>query len=134
MTIHRALCALLWVAVLVLSPLDGVTEEKQVVDVKELAGRWRGWVAEAAGDEWATMDVSADGRYKASTISSTALGKFYLEAGKLRYRSVRTTPLAMPSAPVLGTARVSEDQGKTVLVLMPEDPNYLGRAEFERVK
>jgi hypothetical protein len=67
-------------------------------------------------------------------MSSTTLGTFYLEAGKLRYRSIRTTPAAMPSAAVLGTASVSEDQGKTVLTLMPEDPNYLGRAEFERVK
>jgi len=33
------------------------------------------------------------------------------------------TPLAMPSAEVLGTASVSEDNGKTVLTLMPEDPN-----------
>jgi len=40
----------------------------------------------------------------------------------------------MPSAAVLGTASVSEDNGKTVLTLMPEDPNHLGRAEYERVK
>lgn len=131
MRIHRAL---LLVAVFALSPLDGVAGEKQIVDVKELAGSWRGWVSEAAGDEWATMNVSADGSYKASTMSSTTLGKFYLQAGKLRYRSSRTTPLAMPSTAVLGTASVSEDEGKTVLTLMPEDPNYLGRAEFERVK
>jgi hypothetical protein len=124
--------ALLLAAVLTLSPRDGVAEEKQIVDVKELAGSWRGWIAEVAGDEWATMNVSADGSYKASAISSTTLGKFYLHAGKLRYRSVRTTPSAMPSAAVVGTASVSEDQGKTVLTLMPEDPNYLGRAEFER--
>ena len=131
MMMHRAL---LLAALFTLSPLDGVTEEKQIVDVRELAGRWRGWITEAAGEEWATMDVSADGRYKASTMTSTTLGKFYLDAGKLRYRSVRTTPSAMPSAPVLGTVSISEDQGKTVLMLMPEDPNYLGRAEFERVK
>jgi len=131
MRIHRAL---LLVAVFALSPLDAVAEEKQIVDVKELAGSWRGWVSEAAGDEWATMNVSADGSYKAATMSSTTLGKFYLQAGKLRYRSVRTTPAAMPSAAVLGTASVSEDQGKTILTLMPEDPNYLGRVEFERVK
>ena len=126
--------ALLLGAVFALSSLDGVAEEKQIADVKELAGSWRGWVSEAAGDEWATMNVSADGSYKAATMSSTTLGKFYLQAGKLRYRSVRTTPAAMPSAAVLGTASVSEDQGKTVLTLTPEDPNYLGRAEFERVK
>jgi len=93
-----------------------------------------GWFAEVAGDEWATMNVSADGSYKALATSTTTVGKFYLEAGKLRYRSRRTTPLAMPSAEVFGTASVSEDQGKTILTLMPEDPNYLGRAEYERVQ
>ena len=128
---HRAL---LLAAVFALSPLDGVAGEKQIVDVKELAGSWRGWVNEVPGDEWATMNVSADGSYKASTISGSTVGKFYLQAGKLRYRSSRTTPLAMPSAEVLGTASVSEDKGKTVLMLMPDDPNYLGRAEYERVK
>lgn len=127
--------ALLLAAALALSPLDGLAGEKQIVDAKELAGSWRGWVTEVPGDEWATMNVSADGSYKASTISGTTVGKFYLQAGKLRYRSSRTTPLAMPSAEVLGTASVSEDKGKTVLTLMPEDPNYLGgRADFERVK
>jgi len=126
--------ALLLAAVLALAPLDGLAGEKQIVDVKELAGSWRGWVNEVPGDEWAMMIVSADGSYKASTISGTTVGRFYLQAGKLRYRSSRTTPLAMPSAEVLGTANVSEDKGKTVLTLMPEDPNYLGRAEYERVK
>jgi hypothetical protein len=126
--------ALLLAALFALSAHDGVAEEKQIVDVKELAGSWRGWVAEVAGDEWATMNVSADGSYKAQTISMTTVGRFYLQAGKLRYRSSRTTPLAMPSAEVLGTVSVSEDNGKTVLTLMPEDPNYLGRAEYERVK
>jgi uncharacterized protein (DUF1800 family) len=129
--LHRAL---LLAAVFALSPLDGVAGEKQIVDVKELARTWRGWVNEVPEDEWATMNVSADGSYKASTISGTTVGKFYLQAGKLRYRSSRTTPVAMPSAEVLGTASVSEDQGKTVLRSMPEDPNYLGRAEYERVK
>jgi len=131
MRMHRAL---LLAAVFALSTLDGVAEEKQIVDVKELAGRWRGWVAEVAGDEWATMNVSADGSYKASAMSVTTVGRFYLQAGNLRYRSKRTTPLAMPSAELFGTASVSEDNGKTVLTLMPEDPNYLGRAEYERVK
>ena len=126
--------ALLLAAVLALSPLDGLAGEKHIVDVRELAGNWRGWVNEVAGDEWATMNVSADGSYKASTMSSTTVGKFYLQGGKLRYRSSRTTPLAMPSAEVFGTASVSEDKGKAVLTLMPEDPNNLGRAEYERVR
>jgi len=117
-----------------LSPLDGVAGEKQIADVKELAGRWRGWISEVAGDEWATLNVSADRCYKASAMSSSTVGKFYLQDGKLRYRSRRTTPLAMPSAEVFGTASVSEDKGKTVLTLMPEDPNFLGKAEYERVK
>jgi hypothetical protein len=73
--------ALLLAAVCSLSTLDGVAEEKQIVDVKEFAGNWRGWVAEVAGDEWATMNVSADGSYKASAIRVTTVGKFYLQAG-----------------------------------------------------
>jgi len=130
----RMQLALILVAVFALSPLDGVAGEKQIGEVKELAGSWRGWVAEVAGDEWATMNVSADGRYKASAISTTTLGKFYLEAGKLRYRSRRTTPAAMPSAEVFGAASVSENKDKTILTLMPDEPNYLGRAEYEKVK
>src|SRR5438552_8571677 len=123
MRMHRAL---LLAAVFALSTLDGIAGEKQIVDVKELAGSWRGWVTGEQGDERATMNVSADGSYKASTISgSTTVGTFYIQDGKLRYRSTRTT----------GTASVSEDKGKTVLKLMPEDPNYrTGRAEYERDK
>jgi len=126
--------ALLLATVLVPSPLEGLAGEKQIVDVKELAGRWRGWVNEVAGDEWSTMSVLPAGSYKASTFSGTIVGKFCLQAGKLRYRSQRTTPLAMPSAGVPGAASVSEDKGKTIFTLMPEDPNYLGRAEYERVE
>ena len=126
--------ALLLAAGFALSTLDGVAEENRIADVKELAGSWRGWVTEVAGDEWATMNVSADGSYKASTISVTTVGKFYLQAGKLRYRSRRTTPAAMPSAEAFGTVSISEDTGKTVLTLVPDEPNYLGRAEYERVK
>ena len=126
--------ALLFAAVFALSPLNGVAEETQIVDVKALAGGWRGWVTEVPGDEWATMNVSADGSFKASTINGSIVGKFYLQAGKLRYRSIRTTPLAMPSAEMLGTASVSADQDKTILRLTPDEPNYLGKAEYERVK
>jgi hypothetical protein len=72
------------------------------------------------------MIVTADGSYRASTTrGSTTEGKFYLQDGKLRYRSSRTT----------GTASLSEDKGKTVLTVMPEDPNFrTGSAEYERLK
>ncbi len=118
--------ALLLAAVFALSPLYGVAGEKQIVDVKELAGSWRGWVTGEQGDERATMIVSADGSYKASTTTgSTTAGTFYLQDGKLRYRSSRTT----------GTASLSEDKGKTVLRVKPEDPNYrTGTGEYERIK
>jgi hypothetical protein len=89
MRMHRAL---LLAAVFALSTLDGVAEEKQIVDAKELVGSWRGWVAEVAGDEWATMNVSADGSYKASTISVTTVGKFYLQAGRIRTGQVERLP------------------------------------------
>jgi len=117
---------LLVAAVFTLSPLAGVAGEKKITDVKELAGSWRGWVTGEQGDERANMTVSADGKYKASTISgSTTEGQFFLQDGKLRYRSSRTT----------GDAIVSEDKGKVTLKVSPEDPNYrTGRAEYERVK
>jgi hypothetical protein len=113
-------------AVLALSPFAGVAADKKVNDVKELAGSWRGWVTGEQGQERATMVVSADGRYKATTTrGSTAEGQFYLKDGKLFYRSSRTT----------GTASLSVDKGKTTLKVVPEDPNYqTGTAEYERVQ
>jgi len=118
--------ALLLATAFALSPLHGIAGEKQVVDVKELAGSWRGWVTGEQGQERANMIVTADGSYKASTTTgSTTEGKFYLQDGKLRYRSSRTT----------GTASLSEDKGTTVLKVVPADPNYrTGTGEYERVK
>jgi hypothetical protein len=107
-------------------PFQGVAADKQIQDVKELAGSWRGWVTAEVGDERATMIVQADGSYKASTIrGTTAEGKFYLQDGKLLYRSSRTT----------GTATLSEDDGKTTITITPDDPTYrTGKAQYERVK
>ena len=118
--------ALLLAASFAASPVDGVAGEKQIADVKELAGSWRGWVRADSGQERATMAVQEDGFYKASTTGGTLTeGMFYLRDGKLRYRSTRTT----------GTASLSEDQGKTILTVMPVDRTAdTGRTEFERVK
>jgi len=122
----RTYVALLLAAVFAVHPLGGVAGEKQIADVKELAGSWQGWVTGELGQERATMIVQANGSYKASTTrGSTAEGRFYLQDGKLRYRSSRTT----------GAASLSEDKGKTTLTVTPEDPNYqTGKAEYERVK
>ena len=108
------------------SPLDGVAGEKQIANVKELAGSWRGLVKTEFGREGATMVVEEDGTYKASTMRGTLTqGTFYLRDGKLRYQSTRTT----------GRASLSEDQGKTVLTMMPVDPTAdTGRTEYQRVK
>jgi len=88
--------ALLLAAVFALSPLDGVAGEKQIGSYRSL-----------------------------TTGGARTEGKFYLQDGKLLYRSSRTT----------GTASLSEDKGKTVLSVKPEDPNYrTGTGEYERVK
>ena len=123
MTVH---VALLLAAVFALFPLDGRAEEKQIADVKELAGTWQGWVTREEGQEHATLFVSEDGSYRALTKDGAYTeGKFYLQDGKLRYRSSRTT----------GAASVSDDQGKTVLTVMPENIFYkTGSAKYERVK
>ena len=118
--------ALLLAASFAASPVDGAAGEKQIADVKELAGSWRGWVRAESGRERATMVVEEDGTYKASTTRGTlSQGMFYLRDGKLRYRSTRTT----------GTASLSEDQGKAILTVMPVDPTAdTGRTDYERVK
>ena len=70
--------ALLLATAFALSPLHGAAGDKQVADVKELAGSWRGWVTAESGQERATMNVQSDGSYKASTVrGSNAEGKFY---------------------------------------------------------
>src|SRR5262244_4198769 len=117
---------LLLAAVFALSPLDALAGEKQIADVKELAGNWRGWVRTEFGRERATMVVEEDGTYKASTTRGTLTqGTFSLRDGKLRYQSTRTT----------GTASLSANHGKTVLTMMPVDPTAdTGRTEYERVK
>ena len=118
--------ALLLAASFAASPVDGAAGGKQIVDVKDIAGSWRGWVRAESGRERATMVVEEDGTYKASTTQGTLTqGMFYLRDGKLRYRSTRTT----------GTAGLSEGQGKTILTMMPVDPTAdTGRTEYERVK
>src|SRR5262245_35438817 len=122
----RMCLLLLLAATFALSSLDGATEEKQIADVKELAGTWQGLVTREEGQERTTLIVSADGSYRALTIDGAITeGKFYLQDGKLRYRSSRTT----------GSATLSEDQGKTLLKVMPENVYYkTGTAEYERVK
>src|SRR5215471_5380381 len=117
---------LLFAVVFALSPLGGVAEEKHIVDVKELAGNWQGWVTREGGQDRATLIVAADGSYRALTERGAITeGKFYLQDGGLRYRS----------SPTRGAASLSQDQGKTVLTVMPADPRYhTGGAEYERVK
>jgi hypothetical protein len=107
-------------------PFQGLAADKQIKDVKELAGSWHGWVTAEVGDERATMIVQEDGSYKAATTrGTTAEGKFYLQDGKLMYRSSRTA----------GAAKLTEEAGKTTITITPNDPSYrTGSARYERVK
>ena len=118
----RRKLALLLAALFVTFPLAGFAAEKQVKDVKELAGTWQGW-ATVQTQERANMVVNADGSYKAATTRGlTTEGQFFLQDGKLRYRSSRTN----------GTATLSEDKGKTTLTVIADNPDY-GKAEYERI-
>ena len=101
---------------------------KEITDVKDLAGVWQGWVTSQLGSQSrVSMTIKEDGSYEgASTTGSLTLGKFYLDGGKLRYRSSRTE----------GTAIVSEEKGKTFLTIKPEGSVGFetGTALYERVK
>jgi len=122
----KKLLLFLSVALATLS-FQALAADKQIKDIKELAGNWQGWVTAEVGDERATMIVQPDGSYKATTPRGTeAQGKFYLQQdGKLMYRSSRTA----------GKAILTEDGGKTTITILPEDPTYrTGSARYERVK
>jgi hypothetical protein len=99
-----------------------------IAHVKQIAGTWQGWVtSQLGGQSRVTMTIKEDGDYEgATTMGSTTVGRFYVEDGKLRYRSSRTQ----------GTATVSEDRGKTVLTINPEGTYSFetGTAVYERVK
>lgn len=117
---------LLLAAALVTLPVQGLAADKQIKDVKELAGNWQGWVTAEVGDERATMIVQEDGRYKAATTRGTqSEGQFFLQDGTLQYRSSRTT----------GKATLTEEGGKTTITILPNDPSYrTGGARYEKVK
>jgi len=124
------LIALLAPVVLTACTLAGTAVEKPLTDVKELAGTWQGWVTtQVGGNARVLMIIKEDGSYEASTTipgGTLTVGKYYLESGKLRYRSSRTQ----------GTATVSEERGKTILTVTPEGSFSFdtGSAVFERVK
>jgi len=129
MRAHRVVAVLAAVA-FVASPIVGTAADKQIKDVKELAGTWEGWVKSQLGsDARAKMIVKEDGSYESATQTqggTLTVGKFYLDSGKLRWRSSRTE----------GRAAVSEDKGKTLLTLTPEGSvtTLTGPASYERVK
>ena len=125
----RTLVAILLAVTLAVCPLAAVAGEKQITDVRELAGTWRGWVS--GGQNLSTMTIREDGSYQAATQNGAmAVGKYYLEDGKLRYRSSRST----------GIATISEENGKTFLTVVPDGTDAMGiamstgRTEYERVK
>jgi hypothetical protein len=124
----KTLVALVVSLAFITLPLAGVAADKQITDVKELAGSWEGWVASQTGGlERATMIIKQDGSYQASTRAGTqTVGKYYLDGGKLRYQSSLTS----------GSATVSEDKGKTFLTVIPEGTAYpaTGKTQYERKK
>jgi hypothetical protein len=113
MSSHR-LIALVMVLVFAISPVAALAADKQIADVTELAGTWQGWVtSQLSGSDRVLMTIKEDGRYQFSLTrdgGTPTVVKYYLEGGKLRYRSSRTE----------GTAVVSEEKGQTILTITPE--------------
>ncbi|PYN35495.1 MAG: hypothetical protein DME01_11155 [Candidatus Rokuibacteriota bacterium] len=116
--------------VFAVSPLAAIAAEKQITDIKQLAGTWQGWVtSQLSGSERVLMTVKEDGSYQSSTTrdgGTLTVGKYYLQGGKVRYKSSRSE----------GTVVISEDKGKTTMILAPEGSfnPVTGPATYERVK
>ena len=126
----RGLITVLVALVLAVSTLTAPAAEKQITDIKQLAGTWQGWVnSQLSGSERVLMTVKKDGSYQASTTrdgGTLTVGKYYLQGGKVRYKSSRSE----------GTVVISEDKGKTTLTLAPEGSfnPVTGPATYEKVK
>ena len=59
---RHGLITLVVALVFALSPVLGRAADKQIADVKELAGTWQGWVnSQLAGSERVLMTIKADG-------------------------------------------------------------------------
>ncbi|PYN90777.1 MAG: hypothetical protein DMD87_01140 [Candidatus Rokuibacteriota bacterium] len=85
--------------------------------------------SQLSGSERVVMTVKEDGSYQASTTragGTLTVGKYYLQGGKVRYKSSRSE----------GVVVISEDKGKTTLTLTPEGSfnPVTGPASYERVK
>jgi hypothetical protein len=126
----RRLITALVVLALAASPLASLAAEKQIMDIKQLAGTWQGWVnSQLSGSERVLMTVKADGSYQATTTrdgGTLTVGQYYLQGGKVRHKSSRSE----------GTVVISEDKGKTTLTLSPEGSfnPVTGPATYEKVK
>ena len=126
----RRLITVIVVLSLAASPLASLAAEKQITDIKQLAGTWQGWVnSQLLGSERVLMTVKADGSYQATTTrdgGTLTVGQYYLQGGKVRYKSSRSE----------GTVVISEDKGKTTLTLSPEGSfnPVTGPATYEKVK
>lgn len=122
----RVHLAALMAAVFVALPLIGEAADKPVTNVKELAGSWQGWVNLGTQQTRVLMTIKEDGSYEASTPTGTLTkGNYYLENGKLRYKSSRSS----------GTAALSEERGKVYLRIVPEGPTYeTGPTDYERMR
>jgi hypothetical protein len=90
----RRLITVIVVLALAASPLASLAAEKQITDIKQLAGTWQGWVnSQLSGSERVLMTVKADGSYQATTTldgGTLTVGQYYLQGGKVRYKSSRS--------------------------------------------
>jgi hypothetical protein len=126
----RSLIALFYVLAFAVSPGVVLADDKQITDIKQLAGTWQGWVtSQLSGSERVLMTIKEDGSYQSATTrdgGTLTVGRYFLEGGKVRYKSSRTQ----------GTAVISEDKGKTTLTLAPEGSfnPVTGPAVYERIK
>jgi hypothetical protein len=126
----RGVITVLVALALTISPLATLAAEKQITDIKQLAGTWQGWVnSQLSGSERVLMTVKQDGTYQATTTrdgGTLTVGQYYLQGGKVRYKSSRSE----------GTVVISEDKGKTTLTLTPEGSfnPVTGPATYEKVK
>lgn len=94
----------------------GCAAASEVRDVAELAGEWRGRVANPAGHAAAAMTVTATGAYQ---------GTMYLDGADRPFRGslivVRPGEVRYQGTDGTGAARVTDEAGRRVLRFLRDD-------------
>lgn len=89
-----------------------------VLDVREVAGAWIGWLITTRDSYAATLEITSDGTFALSASRTRAAGRVMIEGGVLRFEG---------TGGWRGTMSVYADDGHRLLKMVRDDKLFPGR-------